>query len=126
MKLSSRGEATIFELFPAPDDMLSVHDRVVVETEAAALAEELKRYMSAAELAAIKASTGNFAPELRHLARDIRTEFELWDPDHHVTAIWRRSPATFFLGLIEAECDNHPCHPDNFSAYVITKLQGML
>lgn len=78
----------------------------------------------------------------RSLGMAIRNEYELWMPEHDVTAIYHRCEESHALSSeppslpkeikvgdrmvaisgTSVHVDDHPCHPDNFSVSCIRQL----
>jgi hypothetical protein len=108
------------------------------------MARELRAWLLRPEALSIKRTKReNLIKFHSTLGRDIRNEFELWSPEHEITAIWHKwdeerarltdTPRAFEVVIGDTipvqlmsskppEPDNHPCHPDNFSFSVIERL----
>lgn len=85
------------------------------------VARELQEWIGAGDLQSIKHTPREKLIILHSsLGTAIRNEYELWMPEHEVTAIYGAAAAEFPLKA--GEIDDHPCHPDNFSFSCIEQL----
>lgn len=76
---------------------------------------ELNEFMSEEDKHLIAVMPQDQVCILHHsLGCAIRNEYELWMPEHEVSALWHQAQAAFPLDK-ESQIDDHPCHPDNFS-----------
>lgn len=90
----------------------------LVTTTRERIAKELLFWIPRDEASMIREMSRDELVVLHHsLGRHIRNEFELWLPEHEVTAIWHTNQPS-----VDADVDDHPCHPDNFSFSVIERL----
>jgi hypothetical protein len=101
---------------------LTLAQHVFVDAIRQRMAEELHEWLPAVEKNEIAMMRKLDLIDLHStLGRDIRNEYELHMPEHDVTRIW------IAAGPCKAgECDEHPCHPDNFSMSVIERLKELL
>lgn len=89
----------------------------LIESERLKIATELRFWMQPKEVLAIASMKKDELISLHHtLGKDIRNEFELWIPEHHITKMWFDQGSPF----------DHPCHPDNFSFSCIVELWALL
>lgn len=145
--------ATMHTLTSRPEKRLDrntlfKHEQELVDKEATMIASELRLWLPDDERIAIKsAASPDDIPFRTELGRAIRNEYDLWLEEHHITKIWLQAEREFPLSedgptAIEVPLgdgrimtmssnkplvfDDHPCHPDNFSAYCMKKLWEML
>ena len=114
--LSSRPEKRLSR------NSLLPHEQAVVDRYRAMVVRELRQWISATDLALIK-SGPRYSPEIFLLSMAVRNEYELWLPEHEVTSIWHQCELEFPL---TTDVDDHPCHPDNFSASCVFALWDQL
>ena len=120
----------------------------LVDREAAMIAKELRLWLPDAERLAIKRSKKPIEVSFyTELTRAVRNEYDLWLEDHHITKIWLEAEKKFPLpedgptslqmptddgrvvvisSNMPIVIDDHPCHPDNFSATCIRRLWEIL
>jgi hypothetical protein len=101
--------------------LLSPEEQETVNRYRAMVARELEQYCADSELMSIKLMLKLELIMLHsNLGAAIRNEYELWMPEHEVTSIWRAAVDKFPIDV--HACDEHPCHPDNFSFSCIELL----
>jgi hypothetical protein len=124
-------------------NFLYAHEVDAVERYRAMVVRELMEYLGEEDKRAIKLAPCAEVVMLHNsLGRAIRNEYELWMPEHEVTAIFRACeeshplanevpslPAEILVGdrMINisgtsVHVDDHPCHPDNFSMSCVQSL----
>ena len=105
---------------PGVPDVLTVAERAVVEAEAIMIAGELRRCLGFGELQFIQWTLPWEMSEHRELRASIIAEYDLNDPNHHITTLCKRDPVSLELAA------DHPCNPENFSTYCLLKLRDDL
>jgi hypothetical protein len=124
-------------------NFLFVHETETVERYRAMVVRELMEYLGAEDKRSIKLSPQSEVVMLHHsLGMAIRNEYELWMPEHDVTAIFHlcegshplaneapNMPTSIQVGDrmmnisgTSVHIDEHPCHPDNFSMSCVQSL----
>lgn len=99
------------------------YEQELFDKEVNMIANELRIWLSNEDRSAIKFSKSPVKiPFYTELGRSIRNEYELWLDEHHITKIWIAANAQFPPVWV----DDHPCHPDNFSAKCIQRLWEIL
>lgn len=123
---------------------LTAAEEALIAKEVDMIAGELRLWLPDDERRAIKRTPkADLAKFSSCLGRAIRNEYDLWLEDHHITKIYLEAEAKFPLptdGATSVEVDagdgrkitvssnmpiivdDHPCHPDNFSARCIERL----
>jgi hypothetical protein len=129
---------------PRPSrNFLFVHETEIVERYRAMVVRELVEYLGAEDKRSIKLSPQSEVVMLHHsLGMAIRNEYELWMPEHDVTAIFHLCEGSYPLANeapnmptsiqvgdrmmvisgTSVHIDEHPCHPDNFSMSCVQSL----
>ena len=124
------------------------HEQQLLDKEVNMIANELKVWLSNEDRLVIKFSKSPIQiPFYTELGRSIRNEYELWLDEHHITKIWiaaneqfplpEDGPTSIDVGIGDGRIvrvssnkpivvDDHPCHPDNFSAECIKRLWEIL
>jgi hypothetical protein len=98
----------------------AVEDAVVTRYRSMVV-RELMQHMSTEELEEIRLLPKEQTIVLHHsLGAAIRCEYELWMPEHEVSAFWVAANKQF--PLEPGQIDEHACHPDNFSMSCIDAL----
>lgn len=107
------------------------------------IVRELTEYLGEDDKNAIRLTPADEVTLLHNsLGRAIRNEYELWMPEHEVTAIFHRCEESHPLAKevpnmpteirvgdrmvnisgTSVHVDDHPCHPDNFSMSCLRQL----
>ncbi len=143
-------DAALNKILVDTRNFLEPAEAALVAKEAKIIAAELRSCLDQSELDSIRSTPDevlSFAH--RDLGRAIRNEYELWLEGHHIAEIWRKAEREVPLAsTVQYDCtsidmtimgrtvqitssapllvDDHPCHPDNFSAYVLKVLKDSL
>jgi len=105
-------------------NFLFPEEQALVHKEAKMIATELRLWLPDAERDAImRARDAHSVMFYTEICRAIRNEYDLWLEEHHITKIWLQAEREFPLS---DGVDDHPCHPDNFSAACMQKLWEIL
>lgn len=124
-------------------NFLFAHEAEVIDRYRDMVVRELMEYLGNDDKSAIKLTPTDMVCVLHNsLGRAIRNEYELWMPEHEVTAIFHACEEQFNLANETPELpteiqigdkminisgtavhvDDHPCHPDNFSMSCVHQL----
>lgn len=140
MKFSSRPSDP--DLRPSRN-FLYLTEQAIIGRYRSMVVRELMEYLGEDDKTSIRLTPLNALSVLHNsLGRSIRNEYELWIPQHEVTAIFHHCekchplaaetpslPKEIKIGdrmltisETDVHIDNHPCHPDNFSMSCVRQL----
>ena len=136
-------EIALNQMLTDARNFLTDEQQTLVNREIEHISDELLFRLPDDERLVLKHTTRDrVCSKFPELARAIRNEYDLWIDDHHVTDIWCRAeqdiPLSISTPIQDTEdgrtvlikgtmlIDDHPCHPDNFSAAVVCRLWDKL